>query len=61
MIRSVLDGEPRNQVTIRQMVADKYGKSIDRKAVSRNLALLEAIDSTVRKYKGGYFITANRK
>lgn len=61
MIRSVLDGEPRNQVTIRQVVADKYGKSIDRKAVSRNLALLEAMDSTVRKHNGGYFITANRK
>ena len=49
MISQVLDETPKTQTAIKQAVFEKYGKKMDRKAVSRNLTLLEELEYNIQK------------
>lgn len=57
MISQVLDETPKTQTAIKQAVFEKYGKKMDRKAVSRNLTLLEELEYNIQKCKDGYYIS----
>lgn len=57
MISQVLDETPKTQTAIKQAVFEKYGKKMDRKAVSRNLTLLEELEYNIQKSKDGYYIS----
>jgi biotin operon repressor len=55
MILRILDGTPKTQTAIIQMVQQKYGVKMDRKAVSRHLNLLNALGFQIQKNKEGYY------
>lgn len=54
MVAEVLDGTPRTVEAIVRKIHETYGVLIDRKAVSRHLKLLRAIDFPLERVKGGY-------
>ena len=57
MICEVLDEIPKTQAAIMQAVQEKYGTTINRKAVRRHLELLKALGfDLLKKYKDGYYI-----
>ena len=57
MILDMLEEVPQTIDAIAQKIYEQYGVKIDRKAVSRHLELLQALDFKVERTKGGYVIT----
>jgi hypothetical protein len=57
MILDMLEDVPQTIDAIAQKIYEQYGVKIDRKAVSRHLELLQALDFKVERTKGGYVIT----
>lgn len=56
MILQVLDGTAKTQAEIIRAVQGKYGIKIDRRAVKRNLELLQAFFFRIQKNKDGYSV-----
>lgn len=56
LVLRVLDQTPKTQTAILQAVQEKYGVRMDRKAVIRHLALLDALSFLVEKSKDGYYL-----
>ena len=56
MILQELDHAPKTQTAIIRSIQETYGVKIDRKAVRRHLALLEALGVYIEKCKDGYYI-----
>lgn len=56
MVWHVLDHTPKSQAEIIRAVQEKYGVKIDRKAVKRNLELLDVLPFGLQKNKDGYYI-----
>ena len=57
MVLEVLNDTPKTIDAIVQEIYNQYGVKIDRKAVRRHLALLQALGFKVERAKGGYMIT----
>lgn len=53
LVLQVLDKTPKMQAEIIQAIQEKYGVTMDRKAVGRHLALLEALGYRIEKGKCG--------
>lgn len=56
LILQVLDRTPKTQTAIIKEIQGKYGKKIDRKAVVRNLELLNNFGYEIQRSNGGYYI-----
>lgn len=56
LILQVLDCTPKTQTAIIKEIQEKYGKKIDRKAVVRNLELLNDFGYKIQRSNGGYYI-----
>ena len=56
MILQVLDGTDKTQAEIIRAVQGKYGIKLDRRAVKRNLELLQAFFFCIQKNKDGYSV-----
>ena len=56
MVMQVLDGTPKTQTMIIQQVQEKYHTKIDRRAIRRNLDLLQDLGFRIRKTQNGYYL-----
>ena len=59
LILQVLDETPKNQAAIIKAVEDRFGAKMDRKAVSRHIALLNELHYRIQKTKEGYHIKSH--
>ncbi len=57
MILQVLDDSPKTQTQIIAAVQEKYGTKMDRRAVRRNLDLLQALNYPIEHSPKGHYIT----
>ena len=57
LILQVLDCTPKTQTAFIKEIQRKYGKKIDRKAVVRNLELLNDLGYKIQRSNGGYYIS----
>lgn len=57
LILQVLDCTPKTQTAIIKEIQRKYGNKIDRKAVVRNLELLNDLGYKIQRSNGGYYIS----
>lgn len=55
LVLQVLEDTPKSQTAIIQEIQETFGVKIDRKAVSRHLELLQALNFRAEKCKDGYY------
>ena len=56
LILLVLDETPKTQATIIKSIEDQFGATIDRKAVSRHIKLLQELHYGIHKNNEGYYL-----
>lgn len=57
LVLQVLSGIPKSQTAIMREIQETFGVKIDRKAVSRHLELLQALNFRAEKCKDGYYLS----
>lgn len=57
LVLQVLSGIPKSQTAIMREIQETFGVKIDRKAVSRHLELLQALNFQAEKCKDGYYLS----